>query len=84
MIEIKPIVNAPHGANIWNVDLSQPLNSDLMKTLADALSEYRIVIIKNQTLDQQTYLNFGYWWGTPIPHVLDHMRMPGYPELLAV
>ena len=22
--------------------------------------------------------------GTPIPHVLDHMRMPGYPELLAV
>ena len=84
MVDISPINGAPHGANAWGVDLNKPLDADLMKTLADALYEHRVLVIKNQTLDQDTYLNFGYWWGKPIPHVLDHMRMPGYPELLAV
>jgi taurine dioxygenase len=84
MVDITPIDGAPHGANAWGVDLNKPLDGGLMKTLADALYEHRVLVIKNQTLDQDTYLNFGYWWGKPIPHVLDHMRMPGYPELLAV
>jgi taurine dioxygenase len=84
MVEIVPIDGAAHGANAWGVDLNQPLGGDLMKTLADALYEHRVLVIKNQTLDQPTYLDFGAWWGTPIPHVLDHMRMPGYPALLAV
>jgi taurine dioxygenase len=84
MVEITPIDGAPHGANAWGVDLNKPLNGALMKTLTDALYEHRVLVIKDQTVDQPTYLNFGYWWGKPIPHVLDHMRMPGYPELLAV
>lgn len=84
MVDITPIDGAPHGANAWGVDLNKPLDGGLMKTLADALYEHRVLVIKNQALDQDTYLNFGYWWGKPIPHVLDHMRMPGYPELLAV
>jgi taurine dioxygenase len=84
MVEITPIDGAPHGANAWGVDLNKPLDAALMKTLADALYEHRVLVIKNQSLDQPTYLNFGYWWGKPIPHVLDHMRMPGFPELLAV
>jgi taurine dioxygenase len=84
MVEITPIDGAPHGANAWGVDLNQPLEAGLMKTLADALYEHRVLVIKNQKLDQPAYLNFGYWWGKPIPHVLDHMRMLGYPELLAV
>ena len=84
MVEITPIEGAPHGANVWGVDLNQPLDGGLMKILADGLYEHRLLVIKNQTLDQSTYLDFGYWWGKPIPHVLDHMRMPGYPELLTV
>ncbi len=84
MVDIAPIDGAPHGANAWGVDLNKPLDAGLMKTLADALYEHRVLVIKNQTLDKDTYLNFGTWWGKPIPHVLDHMRMPGYPELLAV
>ena len=38
----------------------------------------------DQRLDEDRYLRFGRQWGTPIPHVLDHMRMSGYPELMTV
>ena len=83
-MRIDPLANAPLGADVRGVDLSGSLDAALMKDLADALYEYRVLIIRNQSLNQNAYLTFGRWWGTPIPHVLDHMRMPGYPELLAV
>ncbi len=84
MIEIKQIPGAALGANVTGVDLSTQAGSETLRILADALYEHRLLIIKNQLLDEEQYLTFGRWWGTPIPHVLDHMRMPGYPELLAV
>ena len=72
------------GAEVRGVDLSHTYDAKIMKGLADALYEHRVLIIKDQKLDKEAYLDFGRWWGTPIPHVLDHMRMRGYPELLAV
>jgi len=84
MIEVVPIQNAAHGANLCGIDLNKTITPSLMKTLTDALYEHRVIIIKNQKLTKARYLEFGRSWGTPIPHVLDHMRMPGYPELLAV
>ena len=84
MIEVVPIQNAAHGANLCGIDLNKTITPSLMKTLTDALYEHRVIIIKNQKPTKARYLEFGRSWGTPIPHVLDHMRMPGYPELLAV
>ena len=84
MIDIRRIVDAAFGAEVRGADLREPLTHDVMRILADELYESRVLVIKDQALDQATYLAFGRWWGTPIPHVLDHMRMPGYPELLAV
>jgi len=84
MVDIQPIEGEAFGAQVRGVDLMQPLDGELMKTLADALYRHRVLIIKDQELDEERYLTFGRWWGKPIPHVLDHMRMPGFPELLAV
>ena len=84
MVEVIPIQNAAHGANLRGIDLNKTITSSLMKSLTDALYEHRVIIIKDQKLTKARYLEFGRLWGTPIPHVLDHMRMPGYPELLAV
>ncbi|MBM85291.1 MAG: hypothetical protein CMM47_04640 [Rhodospirillaceae bacterium] len=83
-MEVKPIADAALGAEVRGVELSRHFEAKIMKGLADALYEHRVLIIKDQKLDKDAYLDFGRWWGTPIPHVLDHMRMPGYPELLAV
>jgi taurine dioxygenase len=55
-----------------------------MRRLADALYRHRVICIRDQRLDEGQYLAFGRQWGAPIPPVLDHMRMPGYPELMTV
>ena len=77
-------LDAVLGAEIRGVDVGAGVDDALMRTLTDALYAYRVIVIKNQRLDEDRYLRFGRWWGVPIPHVLDHMRMPGYPELMTV
>lgn len=72
------------GIAVEGVDLSQGVEADTMHLLTQTLYENRIIVIRNQHLSQDAYLQFGRQWGSPIPHVLDHMRMPGYPELMAI
>ena len=83
MASITPL-NAAFGAEIRGVDLGAGPDKALMRMLSGALYEHRVIVIRDQKLDEDGYLRFGRQWGTPIPHVLDHMRMPGYPELLTV
>ena len=77
-------LDAVLGAEIRGVDISAGVGDPLMRTFTDALYAHRVIVIKEQRLDEGRYLRFGRQWGTPIPHVLDHMRMPGYPELMTV
>ena len=77
-------LDAVLGAEIRGVDISAGVGDSLMRTLTDALYAHRVIVIKEQRLDESRYLRFGRQWGAPIPHVLDHMRMPGYPELMTV
>lgn len=72
------------GAEIDDLDLSQGFDDDLMRELVAALHEHRLIVIRDQKLDKEQYLAFGRQWGQPIPHVLDHLRMPGYPEMMEV
>ena len=83
MASITPL-NAAFGAEIRGVDLGAGTGEALMRLLTGALYEHRVIVIRDQKLDKEGYLRFGRQWGAPIPHVLDHMRMPGYPELLTV
>ncbi|MCH9672250.1 MAG: TauD/TfdA family dioxygenase [Gammaproteobacteria bacterium] len=76
-------LDAPFGAVVNGVDVSR-LGPGEMKTLTEVLYANRLIVLKGQSLDKAAYLRFGRSWGEPIPHVLDHMRMPGFPELLVV
>ena len=83
MATITPL-DAAFGAEVRGVDLALGVDDRLMRTLTDALYEHRVIVIRDQALDEESYLAFGRQWGTPIPHVLDHMRMAGYPALMTV
>ena len=83
MATITPL-DAVLGAEIHGVDISAGVDDSLMCMLTDALYAHRVIVIKDQRLDEDRYLRFGRQWGSPIPHVLDHMRMPGYPDLMTV
>ncbi|MBT6140201.1 MAG: TauD/TfdA family dioxygenase [Rhodospirillaceae bacterium] len=83
MFTVRPF-DAPLGAAIEGIDLKSDLGDELMRGLTAALYDHRVIVIKAQSLDEDAYLKFGRQWGEPIPHVLDHMRMPGYPEMMCV
>ena len=83
MTAITPL-DAAFGAEIRGVDLAAGAGEALMRLLTGALYDHRVIVIRDQKLDEESYLGFGRQWGEPIPHVLDHMRMAGYPELMTV
>ena len=72
------------GAEILGLDVSSGADDDTMRLLTETLYEHQVIAVRGQQLDRDQYLRFGRQWGEPIPHVLDHMRMPGYPDLLTV
>lgn len=77
-------LDAPFGVEILGLDLARGASAHTMRMLTAALYEHQVVVVRDQCLDRDSYLAFGRQWGTPIAHVLDHMRMPGYPELMTV
>jgi taurine dioxygenase len=84
MLSIGPLEGANFGAEAVGIDIAQGLDDEVLKALADAVHEHRLLVIRDQHMTEDQYLAFGCWWGVPIPHVLDHLRMPGYPEMMAI
>ena len=82
-MRLEPL-DAPFGCAIRDIDLSQAIDDDAFRAITQALYDNRVVVIKDQRLDKDAFLAFGRRWGRPIPHVLDHLRMPGYPEMLEI
>lgn len=83
MVSVKPLDGA-FGVSIENIDLIHGIDADTMNELTQTLYEHRVIVLRHQCLAQETFLQFGRQWGSTIPHVLEHMQMPGYPELMAI
>ena len=84
MLSIGPLEGASFGVEAVGVDIAQGLEDGVLRALADAVHEHRLLVVRDQHMTEDRYLEFGRWWGEPIPHVLDHLRMPGYPEMMAI
>jgi taurine dioxygenase len=72
----------PFGVEIGGLDLRGGADDKTMARLVDLLYEHRFLAIRGQALSKDEFLRFGRGWGRPYPHVLDHKRMPGYPEMM--
>ncbi|MDC1172810.1 TauD/TfdA family dioxygenase [Alphaproteobacteria bacterium] len=81
-IKVEPISGAI-GADIFNVDISQPLDREVFQELRSAFLEYLVICIRDQQLEPRTQLNFAKLFGEPMiyPFVkgLDH-----YPQVTPV
>ena len=82
-MKITPMANE-FGTFVDELDLSHQVSESVMQTLCDALYKYRVVCVRGQNFTRDSYLRFGRQMGQPIAHVLDHMRMRGYPQLMTV
>ena len=81
MFDLRPIDPSAFGAEMRGLDIGHELSDEVMGNVLDALYAYRFLVIKNQRLDEARYLDFGRRLGRPVAHPLDHLRMPGWPEI---
>ena len=76
-------LDAPFGVEIG--DFSATTNDQAtMKALLEAFYENQFIVIPRQELDVGQFNAFCSWFGTPEPHFLDHLRLPGYPAVLTL
>ena len=75
---------SPHlGAEVHDLDLSQPLNADQWNDLDDAFADWSVLVFRNQHLDREAHKAFGRHFGALHTHPLNHAR-GGDPEILVV
>ena len=81
MLSFTPIENATFGVEVGGLDLRKQIGADFVRQIVENLHEHRVVVIKNQSLDQEAYLAFSRHLGRPDIHPLDYAHMPGFPEI---
>ena len=73
------------GAEIRNVNLSKPLTSQAVKSIRDALLQWKVVFFRDQILTHQQHIDFARQFGKLTPaHVVYGAQDPKYPEMYSV
>lgn len=77
-------LNMPCGIEVADLELSQPIEPAAMLPVLGAFYEHQLLVIHQQHLDHAQFAGFCRWFGRPKPHLLDHLHLPGYPEILTL
>lgn len=81
-MRINPLPSS-FGVEIHDLDI-RSIDDNAMRVLTKTLYENLFVVIRGQKLEEEEYLSFGRCWGKPIPVVVDHVQMAGYPDLMCI
>ena len=76
--------DAPFGVEVLGIDVANDVTDQVMGQLTSLLYQHRLLVLRAQHLSPKEYLEFGRRWGRAHPHVLDHARMKGFPEILPI
>lgn len=79
-IEVRPLSSAI-GAEIFGVDLSQPLDDQTWSEIHDAFLDHLVIFFRDQDLTPEQHLTFSRRFGTLEPYPFVH-GIEGYPELI--
>ena len=72
------------GAEIFGVDLKQPLSANTVREIRSALLRWKVVFFRDQHIDHAQHVAFARAFGQPtIGHVL-YGHEPGFPEIYSV
>lgn len=66
------------GCSIFDVDAKTATPSEL-RHLKDLLYRNRLIVLKDQALDEQHYCDFAQRFGFPVPYLQDNYHHPDYP-----
>jgi taurine dioxygenase len=81
-IGITPIAGAL-GAEISGVDLSQPLETDIIAQIRQALLDHLVIFFRDQAMTSEHYMAFAKAFGTPIEYPLVK-GVDGYPLITEI
>jgi taurine dioxygenase len=76
--------DAPLGAAVNNLDLSQPIEDVTFREIEDLFHERGVVVFRNQKLTPEQHIAFSRRFGNLEIHVATQYLKPGYPEILVV
>ena len=80
---IRPL-NGPLGAEIINLDLSQPLSRHDFLRIHRAHLDHHLLIFRDQRITPQQQIDFSRLFGQLQIHVLHQFQLPGHPEILII
>jgi len=66
------------GSSIYDVNV-KALKDGELEALKDALYKNRIIVVKNQDLNEKEYCEFAATFGFPVPYLQSHYNHPDYP-----
>lgn len=81
--EILPF-DAPLGAEVIGLDLSQPLSDLQFRALHAAHLDHHVLVFRDQRITPAQQVAFTERWGTLQRHVLHQFALAGHPEVLVV
>jgi taurine dioxygenase len=82
-IAITP-ADAPVGAIVEGVDLSQALDDDTFAQIEQAYNQHSVLVFRNQNLTPEQHIAFGRRFGPLEIHVVKRALLEGHPEILLV
>ena len=69
------------GAEIVGADVSQPVSASVMQRFKDALAQYKVLVFRDQVLDQRQLIAFSKQWGPLGEHIMPGATRAGVPEV---
>ncbi|MGT2511006.1 TauD/TfdA dioxygenase family protein [Cupriavidus basilensis] len=81
--EIRPF-DAPLGAEIIGLDLSEPLSAEDFARIHRAHLDYHVVVFRDQRITPEQQIAFSRRFGPLQIHVLHQFQLAGHPEILIV
>lgn len=76
--------DAPLGAEVVGLDLSQPLPDDTFRQVHRAHLDHHVLVFRNARITPAQQIAFSRRFGPLQRHVLHQFALPGHPEILVV
>ncbi len=76
--------DAPLGAEVLGLDLSQPLSDADFARLHRAHLDHHVLVFRDQRITPAQHIAFSRRWGPLQIHVLRNFQLAGHPEILQV
>ncbi|RYF32844.1 MAG: TauD/TfdA family dioxygenase, partial [Comamonadaceae bacterium] len=81
--EVRPF-DAPVGAEIVGLDISQPINDADFARIHRAHLDHHVVVFRDQRISPADHAAFSRRFGPLEIHVLHQFQLPNHPEILIV